>query len=279
MRNTDTVAARFEALLSAGHGGARLARALLLAEAQRGGNFHAQPWFKPNPRFNYKLLSDVDKKNAHFIGAYEHSLYDTELRRRRDEIYARAGKIFPDKPTWTTRDGKEVKACERPKGARCADEECGYSASSYPGCYYAKQPWYTPDPKFSEEKINPTDRIELGLLSRALGEFATDEDKRGQSERSLDRLLSLAELRALSLRDLRLLRNTIYARRGRAFKSPVLRDHFARMDWYKVDAAYSDAALTKNDTRNIALIRSVENEFGGALSDEDWLIEPATDGA
>ena len=34
-----------------------------------------------------------------------------------------------------------------------------------------------------------------------------------------------------------------------------------------------------NDNRNIALIRSVENEFGGPLSDEDWLTEPATDGA
>ena len=51
------------------------------------------------------------------------------------------------------------------------------------------------------------------------------------------------------------------------------------MSWYKVDAAYTDKLLSANDVRNIALIKSVENEFGGPLSDEDWLTEPAIDGA
>ena len=36
--------------------------------------FHAQPWFKPNPKFSYKLLSDADKKNAHLVAAREQSL-------------------------------------------------------------------------------------------------------------------------------------------------------------------------------------------------------------
>jgi hypothetical protein len=51
------------------------------------------------------------------------------------------------------------------------------------------------------------------------------------------------------------------------------------MDWYHANAAYSDKLLSKTDERNIALIKSVENEFGGPLSDEDWLQEPAVDGA
>ena len=112
-----------------------------------------------------------------------------------------------------------------------------------------------------------------------MGEFALDEQARGKSEASLDRLLSLSELRQLSLRDLRLLRNTIYARRGRPFKSPVIRDHFMGMDWYKVRPDYSDKLLTANDSRNIGLIKTVENEQGGPLTDEDWLTEPVSDGA
>src|SRR6476620_5848460 len=104
-----------------------------------------------------------------------------------------------------------------------------------------------------------------------MGEFALDDDKRGKTENSLDRVLKPEELRQLSLRDLRLLRNTIYARRGRPFKSSILREHFLGMDWYKVNADYTDKLLTANDQRNIALIKSVENEFGGPLSDEDWL--------
>src|SRR5262249_57990243 len=104
-------------------------------------------------------------------------------------------------------------------------------------------------------------------------------EARQKTAASLDRVLLPQELRTLSLRDLRLLRNTIYAKKGRTFKSEVLRDHFSRMSWYKVDSNYSDKLLSANDVRNIALIKSVENEFGGPLSDEDWLIEPASDRA
>ena len=51
------------------------------------------------------------------------------------------------------------------------------------------------------------------------------------------------------------------------------------MEWYKPRTDYTDKLLSQNDVRNIAMIKSVENEFGGPLSDEDWLTEPATDGA
>jgi len=187
--------------------------------------FHAQPWFHPNPKFSYRLLSDVDRKNAHYIGAREQSFTTAELERRRQAIVAHS-------------------------------------------------------------TLSADDKIELGLLTRARGGFATDGDTtsdkqaaKAEDQTSLDRLLSLAELRDLSQRDLRLLRNTIYARRGRAFKSPILRDHFLGMDWYKVDPAYSDKLLSKTDSRNIALIKSVENENGGPITDEGMLTEPATDGA
>jgi hypothetical protein len=184
--------------------------------------FHAQKWFSPNPKFSYKLLSEADRKNAHFIGVKEQSFREPALRTMREAIEKR-----------------------RKSG-----------------------------------QLTPDDQVELGLIDRALGSFALDDDKReAASDRSLDRLLKPAEVRQLSLRDLRLLRNTIYARRGRPFKSTILQDHFNGMSWYHIDPGYTDARLTANDQRNVALIKSVENELGGPLTDEDWLIEPATDGA
>jgi hypothetical protein len=243
---------------------------------------HAQPWFKPNPKFSYKQLSDADRKNAHFIGAREQSLTDVQLQRRRNDILARYGKIWPEKPVWRLKNGKTIEACTRPKNAD-AEQDGAYELDSFdddfPACHYAKQPGYKPDPKFSIDKLSTDDKIELGLLARAMGQFALDDESRGKSEASLDRTLKLDEVRQLSLRDLRLLRNTIYARRGRTFKSEILRDHFTGMTWYKPRPDYSDKLLSANDVRNIALIKSVENEFGGPLSDEDWLTEPASDGA
>ena len=51
------------------------------------------------------------------------------------------------------------------------------------------------------------------------------------------------------------------------------------MSWYEERDDDSDKLLSATDVRNIHLIKSVENEFGGPLSDEDWLIEPESDGA
>jgi YARHG domain len=221
-------------------------------------HFHAQPWFKPNAKFTYKVLSDADRKNAHLIATREQGFTEIELRRMREDVYARYGKVWHDKP-----DGK----C-------AAGDEDGSN-----DCYYRKQKWYRADAKFDEAKLSADDKVELGLLSRAMGSFALDDDTREKKEGGLGEALEVKALRQLSLRDLRLLRNTIYARHGRPFKSQILRDHFEGMTWYKVDAAYSDKKLSAVDTRNIALIKSVENEFGGPLSDEDYLAEPAVDGA
>jgi hypothetical protein len=240
-------------------------------------HFHAQPWFKPNPKFSYKLLTDADKKNAHFIAVKEQSFTEPQLRAMRDEIFARRGKVWNDKPEWKLKSGKTVRSCSKPKDAD-PDEYVDVEASN--DCRFAAMKWYRPNPKFTVAELTAEDKIELGLLARAMGEFALDNETREKSESgSLDRLLKIDELRQLSLRDLRLLRNTIYARRGRPFKSQILQQHFNSMSWYTINPDYSDRLLSANDQRNIALIRSVENEFGGPLSDEDWLTEPAIDGA
>jgi len=239
-------------------------------------HFHAQPWFKANPAFSYKMLSDADKKNAHFIAVKEQSFNEYQLRDMRDEVFARRGKVWNDKYEYRLKSGKLVRACERPKDGEPTDS----SAPDSIDCRWEREKWYRPNPKFTLASLTKEDKIELGLIARAMGEFALDNENREKSESgSLDRLLKVDELRQLSLRDLRLVRNTIYARRGRPFKSQILQQHFNAMSWYKIDPAYSDKLLSANDQRNIALIKSVENEFGGPLSDEDWLTEPAIDGA
>jgi hypothetical protein len=245
--------------------------------------FHAQKWFKPNPAFSYKLISKADRYNAHVIGSMEASFTETQLRHREAEIQARHGKVWNDKTQWVWKSGKKTHACDKPRGfdndgaENDAEEEEGTPLSW--DCTFAREPWYKPNPHFSEADLTPDERIELGLIDRQLGVFSTDEGGRAKAEQSLDQLLELGALRKLSLRDLRLLRNTVYARRGRPFKSPVIRQHFRGMRWYKEDPAYSDKLLTETDRRNVRLIRSVEDELGGALRDEDWLIEPSLDGA
>jgi hypothetical protein len=57
---------------------------------------------------------------------------------------------------------------------------------------------------------------------------------------------------------MRLKRNEVYARYGRAFKSADLQAHFQASSWYMVVETYTDSQLTETDKANIALIRSFE---------------------
>jgi hypothetical protein len=122
---------------------------------------------------------------------------------------------------------------------------------------------------------NRDEQIEAVLLSRALGRPLQMFDQL-DFERTpfdapalLDELVPLAQLKDMSRRDLRLLRNMVYARRGRRFRSPILRDYFEKLDWYKVDPAYGDARLTAVDRRNIKLIQSTEVGLGGPINDRE----------
>jgi hypothetical protein len=241
--------------------------------------FHAQKWFRPNPAFSYKLISKADRENAHIIGSMEASLNEGTLVEKQVEIYARHGKVWNDVHKWIWKNGKKTSACSKPEGYDGSDDWDENDEATSWDCYFKTQDWYHPNPKFSENDFTPNERIELGLIDRALGGFSTDETVRSRAEQSLDHLLTLEDLRKLSLRDLRMLRNSIYARRGRPFKSPIVRAHFRGMKWYQENPAYTDKLLSQTDVRNVRLIRSVEEEFGGARRDEDELIEPTVDGA
>ncbi len=232
--------------------------------------FHAQPWFRPDPKFSPKRLSDIDRKNANWIAKTEQSLTSSEIADRLAMVRAMRGKIFNDKPEWPYEGGKVIRSCSMPKDYPERDVDLSDESSRSYDCR-AVALGAKPVENFSDEKLTPEDRIEIGLLGRLQGDFALDD---GKAAASLDDLLSVEKLRQLSLRDLRLLRNTIYARRGRPFKSPILQDHFSRMSWYTINPAYQDDLLTKTDLRNIALVKSVEDEFGGSLTDTDWGAGP-----
>ena len=120
---------------------------------------------------------------------------------------------------------------------------------------------------------NRDEQIEAVLLSRAVGrkleQFEALDFERTpfDAPELLDELVPIEQLKQMSRRDLRLLRNMVYARRGRPFRSPLLRAYFENLAWYKADPAYTDARLKTADRRNIKLIKSAEIEAGGPIND------------
>jgi hypothetical protein len=81
-----------------------------------------------------------------------------------------------------------------------------------------------------------------------------------------ERLIQPGELGPLSLGELELMRNEIYARHGWIFRRPDLRNYFGNQPWYRPrsdNAYYSnrqvEAELTPIERRNLQIIGSREN--------------------
>ena len=208
-----------------------------------------------------------------------------DLALMRNTIYARAGHAF--RKAWlrdhfsalawyaplAKDDGSKISAVDRANVKLIAEHENAVPKAELLARRATLQG--APAPSAAEQ-------IELRLLNEQLGGTAGGAAT-GQARTSpledpsqLERLLTLDELADLSQRDLRILRNTVYARHGREFKSDTLIQWFSDKDWYQPDPAFSDARLTGIDRKNVKLIRSVEDSLGGPMSeheqkaDEGW---------
>lgn len=70
----------------------------------------------------------------------------------------------------------------------------------------------------------------------------------------LDRALTAEEVHALGMADRRLLRDAVYARRGRKSPAPEHDKVFAQLPWYAPDAGFDNGRLTEQDRANLAMI-------------------------
>jgi formylglycine-generating enzyme required for sulfatase activity len=75
----------------------------------------------------------------------------------------------------------------------------------------------------------------------------------------LDNEIEIRSLSNLDKQQLRILRNTIFARYGYIFSSNDMEEHFYRFQWYNGVSRNIQDRLTRTDWLNIALIQSMEN--------------------
>ncbi len=97
--------------------------------------------------------------------------------------------------------------------------------------------------------------------------------------------LSVKDALAIPADEVRVVRNEIFARYGRSFKSEDLQAHFGKESWYCVDPGFEDSRLSKTDRANVALLKSLEGdnsaklqEIGNLMTEmEGWGITLQTD--
>jgi len=77
----------------------------------------------------------------------------------------------------------------------------------------------------------------------------------------LNKIIKIEQLVEFSKNDLRILRNTIFAKYGYKFVSNDLKEHFSQFSWYNGIVSNVDNKLTIIDKENIELIQKIERNY------------------
>ncbi|QIZ05628.1 YARHG domain-containing protein [Priestia megaterium] len=143
-----------------------------------------------------------------------------DLRLARNELYARHGYIFKSEDL---------------------------------NSYFKQKSWYHSDPSFAESALSETEKYNAKfILSKERPGFILSESEYKR--------LTESDIADLSLEDLRLARNEIYARHGYIFKSEELNSYFKQKSWYNPDTSF-DGSLSEIEKSNAELIQSRERSL------------------
>jgi len=109
--------------------------------------------------------------------------------------------------------------------------------------------WYQPAKDQSKVKLNAVEEQNVKLIEREEAKLR---------EKISTQPITNEMVEGLFVEDLRVLRNEIYAKRGRVFKDPNLQKYFAAQPWYQPNPDFKDDSLTEMESKNLAVIKEVE---------------------
>ena len=218
-----------------------------------------QSWYKPNPDFKNSMLNATERQNLDVIRIAEASKHETI--QPGDMRYWRDRQITPRK--LGKHSGAEWKVLvaevEAIHGKRFDDDPWLQQ-------YFDERYWYFPNEKYDAKKLSAIERKNIEILGTAQKKQRNVAILPGDMEFFENKLISERMLTGLSLHELRLLRNEIYARHGRMFRAEWLQQYFFFQPWYNPDENFKDEELSGNDKVNVETIVRYENKIHEGLS-------------
>jgi len=124
--------------------------------------------------------------------------------------------------------------------------------------YFDERYWYHRRKDYSNKELSAIERANADTI--ALARMRDLKLAVAPGTMYLFQTTSLTDtlLRGVSLYDLRILRNEVYARHGRRFETPWLRDYFKNEPWYTPRASFTIAELSEIEKANVKVIQAVE---------------------
>ena len=204
--------------------------------------FDERYWYVPNKDYSPAVLSDIERDNLELI-----------IRKRSEgrKIAVWVGDMDKFQNSLLTDDMldgltlAELRLIRNEFFARN-----GYKFA-FPGIaqHFEWREWYRPLADQSKVTLNEIEKQNVALIERREKEMrsrlATEEIKEEMLE-------------GMFIEDLRVLRNEIYARRGRVFKDEALQKYFESQAWYKADPEFKDDGLAPMEIKNLSVIKQAE---------------------
>jgi len=219
----------------------------------------SRTWFKADPNFQNSVLNDNERKNLDVIRIAEAQKHETvqpgDMRLYVDRALTRK-KLGPHTSAEWTVLSAEIEAIH---GKRFDD-------TVWLQEYFDERYWYHAAAKYDPKGLSVIERKNLDLIGAIQRQQRRVAISPGDMELFENKLISEQLLRGVSLHELRLLRNEIYARHGRIFKTMWIQQYFGGQPWYDPKEDFKDEDISGSDKTNIETIVAYENKLHDSIS-------------
>ena len=220
-----------------------------------------QAWYKPNPKFTNALLTRMERDNLDLIRLAEAERHESiepgDMRIWQTKLIEEVN-IRSYTPAELTILIAEIEAVH---GKTFPEEEWLQK-------YFDERYWYKRNPNYAPTVLSEIERKNLEKLFAQKSEGRNTAISIGDMENFQDVLLTEDKLKGLTLMELRMIRNEFWARRGKKFDTPGIRQYFAWRDWYKPAKNQKTVKLGAIEEQNVNLIAGYEAKLREKLSTE-----------
>lgn len=215
--------------------------------------FEERYWYQSNPNYSASILSEIERRNLEKLNA----------KRNEDRNVAIAvGDMDKFQTVPLTADllknltMNDLRSIRNEFWARRGRR---FNAPGYRQMFEWRD-WYQPAKDQSKIKLSAIEEQNVKLIEA--------EEARLREKISKEPITN-EMVEGLFVEDLRVLRNEIYAKRGRVFKDPTLQKYFAAQSWYQPNPDFKDENLSEIESKNLAVIKEVEESSISKFSEAE----------
>ena len=220
-----------------------------------------QAWYKADPKFSNKVLTPTERANLDFIRLVE---AEKHFSIEPGDMRIWKAKLIGDD---NLRDytGAEltilIAEIEAIHGKTFPNEEWLQK-------YFDERYWYKRNPSYDASTLTEIERKNIERLTEEKNKGRHTAISIGDMDNFQTALLTEDKLAGLNILELRILREEFYARHGKTFDAPGIREYFAWRDWYKPAKDQKTVKLNKIEQQNVDLIAAYESKIRERLATE-----------